>query len=132
VAEAAIGFGDRVLMKRFLTSIATFSLIETIGRNLALAGVLTLDVLTRAACDFEDDARQRQGIAKDIENEIAITKCRRRVPAVIGHLRRTFNFALPRLRHALSLQRFPLIRFEASTARPHCRIIVAPTRPLGT
>ena len=31
------------------------------------------DVLARAACNFEDDARQRQDIAKDIENEVAIT-----------------------------------------------------------
>ena len=29
-------------------------------------------VLTRAACDFEDDTRHRQDISKDIENEIAI------------------------------------------------------------
>jgi hypothetical protein len=52
------------------------------------------DVLTRAACDFEDDTRHRQYIAKDIENEIAIPYCRRRVLAVIGHLLRTFNSAL--------------------------------------
>ena len=52
------------------------------------------DVLTRAACDFEDDTCHRQDIAKDIENEIAITYCRRRVLAVIGHLPRTFNSAL--------------------------------------
>ena len=90
------------------------------------------DVLTRAACDFEDDARHRQDISKDIENEIAIADCRGRVLAVIDHLPRTFNFALAPLTHALSLQRFPLIRCEASTARPHCRIIVATTRPLGT
>jgi hypothetical protein len=32
------------------------------------------DVLTRAACDFEDDTRHRQDIAKDIENEIAIAQ----------------------------------------------------------
>ena len=43
------------------------------------------DVLTRAACDFEDDTHHRQDIAKDIENEIAIADCRRRVLAVIGH-----------------------------------------------
>ena len=55
------------------------------------------DVLTRAACDFEDDTRHRQDTAKDIENEIAITECRRRVLAVIGHLRRTFDFALASL-----------------------------------
>jgi hypothetical protein len=30
------------------------------------------DVLTRAACDFEDDTCRRQNIAKDIENEIPI------------------------------------------------------------
>jgi CspA family cold shock protein len=30
------------------------------------------DVLTRAACDFEDDTGHRQYIAKDIENEITI------------------------------------------------------------
>ena len=52
------------------------------------------DVLARAACDFKDDARRRQDIAKDIENEIAITDCRRRVLAVIDHLPRTFNLAL--------------------------------------
>jgi hypothetical protein len=52
------------------------------------------DVLTRAACDFEDDIRHRQYIAKDIENEITIPYCRRRVLAVIGHLPHTFNSAL--------------------------------------
>ena len=52
------------------------------------------DVLTRAACDFEDDTRHRQDISKDIENEIAIAYCRGRVLAVIDHLPRTFNFAL--------------------------------------
>ena len=31
------------------------------------------DVLARAACDFEDDTPRRQDVAKDIENEIAIT-----------------------------------------------------------
>ena len=30
-------------------------------------------MLAGAACDFKDDARRRQEIAKDIENEIAIT-----------------------------------------------------------
>jgi len=30
------------------------------------------DVLARAACDFENDARHRQDISKNIENEIAI------------------------------------------------------------
>ena len=55
------------------------------------------DVLTRAACDFEDDTRHRQDISKDIENEIAITECRRRILAVIGHFPRTFNFALASL-----------------------------------
>jgi hypothetical protein len=43
------------------------------------------DVLTRAACDFEDDARHRQDVAKDIEDEIAIAYCRGRVLAMIGH-----------------------------------------------
>jgi len=33
------------------------------------------DVLSRAACDFEDDTRHRQDIAKDVENEIAIAYC---------------------------------------------------------
>ena len=42
-------------------------------------------VLARAACDFKDDARRRQDIAKDIENEIAIADCCRRMLAVIGH-----------------------------------------------
>ena len=55
------------------------------------------DVLTRAACDLEDDTRHRQDISKDIENEIAIADCRRRVLAVIDHLPRTFNFALASL-----------------------------------
>jgi hypothetical protein len=49
------------------------------------------DVLTRAACDFEDDTCRRQNIAKDIENEIAIPYCRRCVLAVIGHLPHTFK-----------------------------------------
>jgi len=52
------------------------------------------DMFARAACDFEDYARRRQDIAKDVENEIAITYCRRRVLAVIGHLPRTFDLAL--------------------------------------
>ena len=52
------------------------------------------DMLARAACDFDDDTRRRQDIAKDIENEIAITYCRRRVLAAIGHLPRTFDLAL--------------------------------------
>ena len=55
------------------------------------------DVLTRAACDFEDGACRRQNNAKDIENEIAIPYRRRRVLAVIDHLPRTFNFAFASL-----------------------------------
>jgi hypothetical protein len=51
------------------------------------------DMLARAACDFKDYTRRRQDIAKDIENEIAITYCRRRLLAVIGHLPRTFSLA---------------------------------------
>ena len=90
------------------------------------------DVLTRAACDFEDDTRHRQNIAKDIENEIAITDCRRRILAVIGHLPRTSNLALAPLTPRAFVVRFLVMRFEASTAGPHCRIIVATTRPLGT
>ena len=43
------------------------------------------DVLNRAACDFEDDALRRQDLAKDIENEIAIMQCRRRIFAVVAH-----------------------------------------------
>jgi hypothetical protein len=62
-------------------------------------------VLTRAACDFKDDTRHRQDIAKDTENEIAIAYCRGRVPAVIGHLRSALTWLWPRLRDALSLQR---------------------------
>src|SRR5580693_2583419 len=42
------------------------------------------DVLTRAACDFEDDTRHRQDVAKDIEDEIAIAYCRGRVLAMIN------------------------------------------------
>jgi hypothetical protein len=49
------------------------------------------DMLARAACDFEDDACHRQDVAKDIENEIAIAYCRRRVLAMVGHLSRTFT-----------------------------------------
>src|SRR6516225_3644803 len=48
------------------------------------------DMLARAACDFEDDTRRRQDIAKNIENEIAITYRCRRVLAVIRHLPPTF------------------------------------------
>src|SRR5271167_70208 len=88
------------------------------------------DVLARAACDFEDDTPHRQDIAKDIENEIAITYCCRRVLAMIGHLPRTFDTTWLELclRHArqsasrrvriCSLQRFLVIRFDASTAWP--------------
>jgi hypothetical protein len=57
---------------------------------------------------------------------------RGRVLAVIDHLPHTFNFALALLTPRAFVARFPLIRFEASTARPHCRIIVATTRPLET
>jgi hypothetical protein len=52
------------------------------------------DMLVQSACDFKDYTRRRQDIAKHIENEIAITYCRRRVLAVIGHLPRTFDLAL--------------------------------------
>ena len=85
------------------------------------------DVLTRAACDFEDDTRHRQDTAKDIENEIAITECRRRVLAVIGHLRRTFNFALASLTPRAFFAEASLnsVRGVYGTARPslshHCR-----------
>ena len=68
------------------------------------------DVLTRAACDFEDDTRHRQDISKDIENEIAIADCRRRVLAVIGHFLAHSTWLWLRLRHATSLQRFLVIR----------------------
>jgi hypothetical protein len=43
------------------------------------------DMLASAACDFEDDARLWQDIAKDIENEIAIAQSRRRILAVVAH-----------------------------------------------
>jgi hypothetical protein len=43
------------------------------------------DVLVRATCDLKDDARRWQDIAKDIENEIAIAQCRRRILPVVGH-----------------------------------------------
>jgi hypothetical protein len=43
------------------------------------------DVLARATCDLKDDTRRRQDIAKDIENEIAIAQCRRRILAVVAH-----------------------------------------------
>jgi hypothetical protein len=46
------------------------------------------------ACDFEDDARLWQDIAKDIENEIAIAQCRRRILAVVAHLLHGFR-AIP-------------------------------------
>jgi hypothetical protein len=88
------------------------------------------DVLTRAACDFKDDTRHRQDIAKDIKDEIAVADCRRRVLAVVGHRSRTFNLAWGSLRHAL-VAGFLVMRLEASTARPHRRIIVATARPLG-
>ena len=48
-------------------------------------------VLARAACDFEDEAPYRQDIAKDVENEIAITHGRKRVLAMIGHLPQAFD-----------------------------------------
>jgi hypothetical protein len=52
------------------------------------------DMLARVACDFKDCARRRQDIAKEVENEVAITDCRRRVLAVIDYLPRTFDLAL--------------------------------------
>ena len=42
------------------------------------------DMLASAACDFEDDARLWQDIAKDIEDEIAIAQCRRRILAAVA------------------------------------------------
>jgi hypothetical protein len=83
------------------------------------------DVLARAACDFEDDARHRQDISKDIENQIAIAYGRRRVLAVIDHLPRTFNLALAPLKLGVSLQRFlrERVRGVSGTASlsHHCR-----------
>ena len=52
------------------------------------------DVLARAACDLKDDSRRWQDIAKDIENEIAIAQCRRRILAVVAHLLHGFR-AIP-------------------------------------
>jgi CspA family cold shock protein len=63
------------------------------------------DMLTRAACDFEDDTRRRQNIAKDVENEIAIAYCRRRALAVIGHFARTFNLAFAQVRWPIRRER---------------------------
>src|ERR1700722_12130169 len=87
------------------------------------------DVLTRAACDFEDETRHRQDVAKDIENEVAVADGCGRVLAVIDHLLRTFDLALASLTPHAFVAEFLAIRFEASTARHHCRIIVATTRP---
>ena len=86
-------------------------------------------VLTRAACDFEDDTRRRQDIAKDIENEIAIADCRGRVLSVIGHLPRTFDLAL-----APPTPRAFVAEFSRDFGSRRLRhgIIVATTRPLGT
>jgi hypothetical protein len=84
------------------------------------------DVLTRAACDFEDDTLHRQDIAKDIENEIAVAYCRRRVLAVIGHLPRTFNLALAPLTpraFVAEVSRDSVRRFYGTASLPHhCRI----------
>ena len=90
------------------------------------------DVFSRAACDFEDDTRHWQDISKDIENEIAIAYGCGRMLTVIDHLPRTFDSALASLPPRAFVQEFPLIRSRRLTARPHCRIIVATTRPLGT
>ena len=78
-----------------------------------------IDVLTGATCNFEDEARRRQDIAKDIQNKIAIACRGGRVLAVIGHLRSASNLLWPRLRNA-SLRSFLRIRFE-SLVRHHCR-----------
>jgi hypothetical protein len=43
------------------------------------------DILARAACDSRMTP-VIEDIAKDIENEIAITQCRRRILAVVAHL----------------------------------------------
>jgi hypothetical protein len=40
---------------------------------------------------FEDDALCRQDVAKDIENEIAIAQCRRRILAAVAHLLHGFR-----------------------------------------
>jgi hypothetical protein len=37
------------------------------------------DVLARATCDLKDDPRRWQDIAQDIENEIPIAQCGRRI-----------------------------------------------------
>src|ERR1700677_4491737 len=79
------------------------------------------DVLTRAACDFEDDTCRRQNIAKDIENEIAIPYRRRCVLAVIGHLPHTFNSALAPLTRRFRCRGF----WQFGSTRLRHSIIVA-------
>jgi hypothetical protein len=89
------------------------------------------DVLTRAARDFEDETRHRKDIAKDIENEIAISV---RSQARTGgdrssssHIQLGFG---PAYAGRFVAEVFA-IRFGASTAQPPRRIIVATTRPFG-
>jgi hypothetical protein len=43
------------------------------------------DVLARTTCDLKDDSGRWQNIAKDIENEIPIAQCGKRIPAVVAH-----------------------------------------------
>ena len=53
------------------------------------------DVLTRAACDFENNARRRQNTTKDIENGIAIAQGGRRMLTVVAHLPHAFRELRP-------------------------------------
>jgi ABC-type Fe3+-hydroxamate transport system substrate-binding protein len=81
------------------------------------------DVLTRTACDFEDDTRHRQNIAKDVENEIAITDCRGRVLAVIAHVPRTINLAWGALRAFVVEVSRESVRgvYDTASLSPHYR-----------
>src|SRR5580700_6775283 len=94
------------------------------------------DVLTRAACDFEDDARHRQDVAKDIEDEIAIAYCRGRVLAMIGHFLTHSTWLWLRLQRALCSLRRSLVIMSESPMRSPRRVIVVlivrTTRPHRT
>ena len=49
------------------------------------------DMLSSAACDFKNVARRWQDVAKDVENEIAIARCRGRKLTVVAHLPNVFR-----------------------------------------
>jgi hypothetical protein len=80
------------------------------------------DMLARAACDFKNDATHRQNIAKDIENEIAIAQCGRRILAVVAHSSwrapRTPTLAIPMEQEFVAKRRKRALGHTRALPRP--------------